>query len=121
MVATNTPIARGKVRYIQLRNVENDITFVVPKNYGILAIFYQEKNAAAVTGGIKIGTTDGGTDVVSAQAVGASDIGKIADSALAKSFFSRSANTTLYLQDVSSWNSAKIDVDIMLAKLGNQA
>lgn len=86
----------------------NDGTIVIPKNRYIKAIYMRNSTANAVTGGIKIGTTSGGTDVVAAQAVGANAFLKVADAdVLIKGW---SSDQTLFIQDVTAWNSASVTV-----------
>ena len=70
-----------------------------------------------MTGGIKIGTTSGATDVVAAQAVGANALGTIADASILKKVFSRSAAQTLFIQAVTAWNSASVELAFVLAKV----
>jgi hypothetical protein len=98
----------------RLTAVTNDTTFTVPAGYMIESIAIRNTTANAVTGGIKIGTTSGGTDVVAAQAVGASALVVIADAAILLRYFSATADTTLYLQDVTAWNSASLEVWVSL-------
>lgn len=77
----------------------------------------QELAGNAVTGGLKFGTTLGGTDVVTAQAVAGSSLAMIADSALSKKIFSRTAEQIIYVDAVTGWNSAKVDVFFDIVKL----
>jgi hypothetical protein len=99
---------------VRLTAVTNDTTFVVPAGYMIEAIAIRNTTANAVTGGIKIGTTSGGTDVVAAQAVGANALVVITDASILLRYFSATLNTTLYLQDVTAWNSASLEVWVSL-------
>jgi len=90
------------------------LTDIVPKGYQIQSIYFKNTTANAVTGGIKIGTTAGGTDVVSAGTVGANAEGLFT---LASDFFSSSADQTLYVDAVTAWNSASIDIIIKMKKV----
>lgn len=91
-------------------------TMEVPANTAIAAICVKNTTANAVTGGIKIGTTDGGTEVLSAFAIGANYMNVI-EPTLDKRWFSITDDTTLYIQAVTSWNSASLEVTICLIDL----
>lgn len=97
--------------------VTSNTTFVVPAGTAIESIFIVNTTANAVTGGVRIGTTSGAADVVVAQAVGASAVVHIADAALLKRLFSTSAGQTLFLQAVTSWNSASLNIRVTLKRL----
>ena len=101
---------------VNLLNITANTTVVIPAGYSILQVIVREKSGAAITGGLKIGTTSGGVDVCIALAVTASSIQAIPDSQLLKSVFSVSADTTLYIQAVTLWNSTNIDVNFVLRK-----
>jgi hypothetical protein len=87
-----------------------DTTIVIPANFAIAGIYITNTTANSVTGGIKIGTTSGATDVVVSQAVGANDFVSVSDATLLKRIFSMSSSQTLYIQAVSSWNSASLNI-----------
>ena len=93
-------------------------SFSVPAGFYIDQVVVKETANHAITGGLKFGTTNGGTDVIIALAVGALGLVKVTDAALLKSIFSLTANQTIYFDAVSSWNSAVVDVYIVLKKLG---
>lgn len=82
--------------------------------YLVKQIVIVETAGNAVTGGIKIGTTSGGAEVVTAQAVGAS--GQV-NATLAKSVFVLAAAQTFYVDAVSAWNSANINLYVVAEKL----
>lgn len=88
---------------------------VLPTGAKILGIFVANNTANAITGGLKFGTTSGATDIVIALAVAGNFIGKVADAALLKSFFSKSATQTVFVDAVVAWNSANVDIDIIYA------
>jgi hypothetical protein len=94
----------------RLAAVTANTTATVSKNGVIKSITIVNTTANAVTGGIKIGTTNGGTEVVAAQAVGANEILTISDASILKRIFSTSADTTLYIQAVTAWNSASLNI-----------
>jgi hypothetical protein len=88
-------------------------TYVVPAGMFIEAVCIENTTANAITGGLKIGTTAGGSDVLNAYTVGASLL-SIIDDELLKKIFSKSSNTTLYIQAVTAWNSASINLTFCL-------
>lgn len=92
-------------------------TAVIPAGYIIDAIVINNTTGNAVTGGIKIGTTSGGTDVVLALAVGANSLQTVPDATILKRVFSMSVDTTLYIQTVTLWNSASLDIYLTLQKV----
>ena len=104
------PIAR-----VQANNA--DATITVPAGYMILGLGIENTNANAVTGGVKIGTTSGATDVVTAQAVGANAIIGVADATLLKKLFSMNASQNLFIQAVSSWNGAVVNFQFTYSRL----
>jgi len=92
-------------------------TFSVPAGYMIEHIAFQNTTANAVSGGVKLGTTNGGTEVVSAQAVGASALDTIPGASFTKRIFSTSGATTIYVQAVTSWASANVKFSVVLRKM----
>ena len=106
--ALPTPIQR-----IRLAAVTNDTTTSIPANGYILGIAIENTTGNAITGGLKIGTTDGGTDVLVAIAVGASALAFVTDAALLKRWFSSASAQTLYIQDVVAWNSASLNITFL--------
>lgn len=94
-------------------------TYNVPAGYKIDSIVMRNLTANAVTGGIRIGTTAAGVDVVAAQAVGANALLQVADSALLKRAFSMTAVQQLFIEAVTAWNSANVEIYVKLSKLIN--
>ena len=92
-------------------------SIVLPANAYILGIQVENLTANAVTGGLKIGTTAGGVDVVAALTVGASAKTFVLDAALLLRFFSSTAPQTIYLDAVTAWNSAKLNVRVIYTVL----
>jgi hypothetical protein len=70
-----------------------------------------------VTGGIRIGTTAGGADVVAAQAVAGNAIDTVAEANILKRVFSRTAAQTLHIQAVTAWNSASVELAFVMRKV----
>jgi hypothetical protein len=97
---------------IILRGVTANATVDIGPGWAIDAITINNTTANAVTGGLRIGTTDGGADVVVAQALAANALLQIAAAAVLKRIFSRTATQRLFLQAVTGWNSASLDITI---------
>lgn len=113
---SNIALQRRVFRQISNDGKANDFTFDVPAGHYIRDIIIVNNTANAVTGGLKFGTTAGGTDVVSSVAVGANATTFVADSALAKRLFSKTAIQTIYVADVTAWNSANVDVTVIIGR-----
>lgn len=98
--------------------VVSNNTFRVPNNYAIEGIKIFNTTANAVSGGIRIGTTSGGTQVATSIAVGANADLFIPASALTLSFFSSTANQTTFFEAVTAWNSASLNVSYVCRRVG---
>jgi hypothetical protein len=101
-------------RKIRLTGQTAAFTFTVPLNCRLYGITLQETAGAAVTGGIRIGTTLGGVDVVTAVPVGANGF---VDCTLLKRLFSATANQTIYVDAVTSWNGANVTIVALYEQL----
>lgn len=99
------------------QNVTAATTVVIPAGHSILQIVVSNTTSNSVTGGIKIGTTLGGTEVLVALAVGADELFVISDSVLLKKIFSLSTATTLYIDAVTLFNSASLNFHFALRKV----
>lgn len=86
---------------------------VIPAGAYIQQIIWFNSTANAVTGGVSVGTTANGTDVVAAQAVGANAMTFTTDALLLKRVFSTTAATTLHFAPVTSSNSANLTVTVI--------
>lgn len=84
----------------------------IPAGWAIDRIYYRNTTANAVTGGIKFGTTAGGVDVVAALAVAGSAIGSNTDALTLKRYFSKTVDQTIFMDAVTGWNSAVVDIHI---------
>lgn len=103
---------------IPYTGITGNSSFVIPAGYSINRIYIKNTTANAVTGGIKIGTTAGGTDVVNNLAITANYNNIIEDtSVVLKQFFSDTANTTLYIQAISAWNSASLNIVVICRRV----
>lgn len=92
-------------------------SITVPAGHAISQIIVENTTANAVTGGVRVGTTAGAADVVAALAVGANALTFVADAAVLKRFFSRTASQTLFVEAVVAWNSASLNFFVVLVRL----
>lgn len=104
-------------KLVKLSAVTSNTTATIPAGHMIVGVTVFNTTANAITGGVRVGTTDGGVDVVIALAIGASAVIGVPAATLLKTYFSASVDQTLYLQTVTAWNSASIDVSILIAKV----
>jgi hypothetical protein len=88
---------------------------VIPAGAYIQQIIWSNTTANAVTGGMSVGTTANGTDVVAAQALGANALTFTTDALLLKRVFSLTAATTLHFAPVTSSNSAALNITVVYA------
>lgn len=100
-----------------LLTVTGNTTASIPAGYYIQDIIIENTTANIITGGLKVGTTSGGIDVIVALAVGANALVVIPDVTILQRIFSMSSNTTLYIQAVTLWNSASLNVYFVLRKV----
>ena len=84
-------------------------TIPVPQGASIRDIHIRNNTANSVTGGIKIGTAAGGTDVLAAGTVNFNALVSFVPLIGAAN---PSAVRTLYVDAVTGWNSANIDIAI---------
>lgn len=99
--------------YSSVGNTAN-FTITIAAAFQMMSVQLHETAGNAITGGLRIGTTDGGTDVVVAQAVGSGVFLVVPDAALLKRVFSTSVDTILYCQAVGAWNSASLNVGVII-------
>lgn len=90
---------------------------ILPAGCFIRDILMQNSTANAVTGGITIGTTNAGTDIAAAIAVGANANIFLTDALLLKRFFSASASQQIFFNAVAAWNSASLQIDVLYYQL----
>lgn len=96
----------------------NFVIGVIPANAYIRNILFSNAAAAAVTGGISIGTTANGADVVAAQACAANCLTFTTDALLLKRVFPAtqpSAAQTLNAAAVTAWNNANVTITVVYA------
>ena len=102
---------------INLQGVTGNVTASIPAGYCIDDVFIQETAGNAVTGGIKIGTSSGGTQIATAITVGASSFTRTLPGSLTTSGpFSPTVAQTIYIQAVAAWNSANVNIIIPLKR-----
>jgi hypothetical protein len=87
---------------------------ILPANYFIEHLILQELAGSAITGGVNIGSTAGGNDIVSALAITANLLTAVAGASILKRAFSTSAPTSLFVSAVTSWNSANLNCKAVL-------
>jgi len=90
-------------------------TVPLPAGFAVKRIYARNTTANAVTGGLRIGTTNGGSEILGATALAGN---AIAEAAPVASGLSASAQT-LYVQAVTAWNSASVDLSIEMAPVFN--
>lgn len=96
-------------RRIKVKRATANTSVTLPAYGALRRVYFFNHTANAVTGGIRIGTSAGGTQVVTAQAIAANALVEITPTinALAQ------VDGTLYVEAVTSWNSAQVSVVIM--------
>jgi hypothetical protein len=98
---------KGKVA---VRGLSADGTVTLPKYAMVDRVIIRNRTANAVTGGVDVGTTAGGGEIVAALAVGANAVARknvVSENGLG---FSKSAGVPLYITAVTAWASAVLDV-----------
>jgi hypothetical protein len=86
---------------------------ILPAKAYIEEIIFSNSVAAAVTGGISVGTTANGTNIVAAQAVGAStDVGVPGSALLLPVPVTTSLAAPIHIAAVTGWNGANVTVTI---------
>lgn len=98
------------------KTISANDTYIIPPNCAIAAICVKNNTANAVTGGIKIGTTNGGSEVLSACAISGNFMDVI-EPQLGKRWFSTTDETMLYVQAVTGWNGAQLELTVCLINL----
>lgn len=86
---------------------------VLPAGVMLRRIYIRNRTANAVTGGIRVGTSAAGTQVVTAQAVAANAIVSV----LPTIENYQAAAQTLFIEAVTSWNSASVEVIVEYAEI----
>lgn len=92
---------------------------LLPPNSVIREVLAQGTNANAVTGGLKFGTAAAGVDIVAALAVAGNSLNFVTDALLLKRWFSVSAAQQIFIDAVTAWNSANVNITILYENLSN--
>lgn len=85
----------------------------LPAGTYVQHIIFSNSTANAVTGGIAVGTTSGGTDVVAAQACAANCLVYVTDANILKRIFSTANPQPIYVSPVTAGNNANVTVTIV--------
>lgn len=96
-----------------------DSTIVIPKGHAITyGIYMQETANHAMSGsGIRIGTTAGGNDVLTATAIGALALVTVKPKDAGLLLFSMTADQTLFISATVGWNGASVNMQLPIACL----
>lgn len=106
----------GPYRSMVVSGQTSAFSLTLPAGAYIQSVILQETSGAAVTGGVKIGTTSGGTDVVAAIVMPASSLAMTSDAsfgAAQKRAFSATVPQTLFFGAVSSFNGAALNATVV--------
>jgi hypothetical protein len=110
----NLPVNHTE-KYIDLV-VTGDTSFTLPKDYIIDAIVLESDGA--IGGGIDVGTTNGGGEIVTAQTV--SGAGKVLCTLVAGANYNLTgADDTIYITDAdgTGWDSATVSVTVKMSRM----
>ena len=86
---------------------------VLPAGVMLRRIYFRNRTASAVTGGIRIGTSAGGTQIVTAQAIAANAIVSV----LPTIENYQATAQTLFVEAVTAWNGAQVDVFVQYEEI----
>ena len=115
---TTAPIGQVGLNKIVLPAVAAANTAAsVPANGFIQQIVIVNTTANAITGGLKVGTTAGATDIAAAVAIAGNAIVTVTDAALLKRWFSTSSAQQIFIDAVAAWNSASVNITIVWGQL----
>jgi hypothetical protein len=93
------------------------LTFVLPAGTIIRDIIWQEVSNVTPTGGIRMGTTSGGSQVVAGFALAASSLVSTPEVSMLERVFPTTTSiltpTTLYVTPVTSWAGSAVDVTVI--------
>lgn len=98
----------GPRRHMRLRvSLSANGTLALPAYHRVSRVYLDNTTSNAVTGGIRIGTAAAGTQLITAAAVGAD---ATVDAGVPNAGLYSAAAQTLYIEAVTAWNGAKVDV-----------
>lgn len=98
-------------------NAAAAFTITLPANAYICDIFVESSNANALTGGLDVGTTLSGSDVISALTVSGNTVQMVPQADILLRVFSTSASQVLYFGAHTDFNSANITVKVRYSYL----
>jgi hypothetical protein len=114
-------IHRPRGLQIRLKQIPSlDVFFTIPAGFGIDEVFWAEVAGNTITGGLDLGTTDGGADVLAAFAVVGNSMGMVGQGAtnpILKSVFSLSVPQLIYVHAHTGWNNAVLNLYFGFMKL----
>jgi hypothetical protein len=87
---------------------------ILPANFYIEGLLFQNLTGNAITGGINVGSSAGASDIASAIAIAANVLLVVPDASILKRAYSTSAPTNLFVSAVTSWNSANLNAKAVL-------
>lgn len=103
----------GPVRVVSLTNVNSATPLTLPARSYILAIIAECTTVNTVTGGLKYGTTLGGSDIISSLTTVSQGLSYSGDVAISKRIFSLTNSQTIYVDARTAWNSATVNTWII--------
>jgi hypothetical protein len=93
--------------------INGNATMTVPAGYAIREIFIMETAGATITGGLNVGTTAGGTDLLNGVAVGPTTNAIFTP---AVRWLDTLLSVIVYIQAATAWNGAQINIAFSLDK-----
>lgn len=114
MISPNFPPI---LNVLSLKNAAAAGNLFLPANAVVREVIVRNTTANAITGGLKFGTTSGGTDVAAALAVGANSIALLTDALLLKRSFTQAATQQIFFDAVVAWNNASVTIDVIYWQL----
>jgi hypothetical protein len=116
-------LRESRVQIIPSLTMTDDTTLYLNNVAGDYSVelFFEETAGNAVTGGLDVGTTAGGSEVASAiTCSGSTKYHAFNDAttvAVAAAFHTLTANDIFYITAASAWNSASVDMYVKLTRL----
>lgn len=101
-----------------IATITGDTSFTLPAGYMIESITTTETAGNALTGGMDIGVTSGGAEIVSAHAVAASTTA-ICELVTGGNYNTTGADDMIYITDTSGsgWNSASVEITVTMKRV----
>lgn len=95
-------------RRLVLKRLNANIAYPLPAGAAVRRVQFLNRTTTGVSGGMRVGTTDGGEQVVATVAVGSA---ALVEATIASAAISTTAQT-LYIQAVTAWGVSEVDVAI---------